>query len=160
MEGRIELLGVCGLYCGACNHYRARFPEGKHLLAKAIQYGWKKKGFTCKGCRSNILYIHPGCAQCTIRECAAGRGLMHCGLCSEFPCDRIKGFQNDGHSHHLDVLLHLKKLKIIGPHLWLDEQEERWKCKCGTPFSWYEEYCNNCGSFLDSYGPLPKKKKT
>ena len=51
------------------------------------------------------------------------------------------------------------KLKKMDPHQWLEEQEKRWKCNCGTPFSWYEEYCNNCGSFLDSYGPLSKKKK-
>ncbi len=63
------LLGVCGLYCGACYHYRASFPEGKHLLKEAVPQGWKVDGFTCQGCRSDSLYVHPGCAQCKIRAC-------------------------------------------------------------------------------------------
>ena len=34
-----ELLGVCGLYCGACDHYPAFLPEGRHLLEAARRQG-------------------------------------------------------------------------------------------------------------------------
>jgi hypothetical protein len=155
VEG-IRLLGVCGLYCGACYHYRASFPEGKHLLEEAAHQGRDLAGFTCQGCRSDVLYVHPGCAQCEIRACAEDKGLIHCGLCAEFPCERIEAFQSDGRVHHRDVLTQLEALKIKGPDQWLAEQSQRWKCECGASFSWYEEFCSNCGAPLASYGPDPR----
>ena len=156
MADRSELLAVCGLYCGACYHHRASFPEGAHLLEAAARRGRELEGFTCRGCRSDILYIHPGCARCDIRACADGRDLLHCGLCPEFPCARLEDFRIDGHIHHLDVLDNLASLKEKGPDRWLAEQERRWTCECGTKFSWYETVCRNCGASLASYGPNPR----
>lgn len=146
------LLGVCGLYCGACYHYRASFSEGGHLLKEAARQGRELEGFTCKGCRSDSLYVHAGCARCEIRACADGRGVVHCGLCPEFPCDRIRAFQSDGRVHHRDVLEHLEELKAKGIDRWLAEQAWRWTCGCGASFSWYEEFCHDCGAPLPSYG--------
>ncbi len=145
------LLGVCGLYCGACYHYRASFPASKHLLEEANRQGRDLRGFTCAGCRSDILYIHPGCAECRIRACAESKNIVHCGLCSEFPCDRIRAFQSDGRIHHLDVISNLEELRAKGPDQRLAEQQQRWICKCGASFSWYEKSCHNCGAVLNSY---------
>jgi hypothetical protein len=150
-----SLLGVCGLYCGACYHYRASFPEAAHLLEEAARRGRPPEGYTCRGCRSDRLYVHPGCARCQIRACADARGLLHCGLCPEFPCDRIRAFQSDGRLHHRPILGQLQELKAQGPERWLAGQVGRWTCTCGTPFSWYEEFCRRCGAPLDSFGPDP-----
>jgi hypothetical protein len=158
MADRSELLAVCGLYCGACYHHLASFPESEHLLEEAARQGRTLEGFTCHGCRSDVLYIHPGCARCAIRACAGGRGALHCGLCTEFPCARLEDFRGDGHIHHLDVLDSLASLKEKGPDRWLAEQEQRWTCECGTKFSWYETICRNCGASLDSYGPYPREQ--
>ena len=155
----IELIGACGLYCGACVHFRASFPEGKHLLEKAIQNGWEKEGYICKGCRSGVHYTHRGCSQCTIRKCTDEIDIAHCGLCPNFPCGILKRFQYDGHAHHLDIMLNLNELKRKGEVAWLKEQGKRWTCRCGEPFSWYEEECRVCGTILDAYGPFPKKNK-
>jgi hypothetical protein len=146
------LLAVCGLYCGACYHYRASFPKGKHLLEAASRQGKSLQGFTCAGCRSNVLYIHPGCAECQIRACAETKGILHCGLCEEFPCDQIRAFQNDGRIHHLDIISNLEALRNKRPDRWLIEQEQRWQCRCGARFSWYETTCHQCGEVLNSYG--------
>ena len=151
MENNLTLLGVCGLYCGACYHYRASFAEGRHLLDEAVRQGRSTEGYICKGCRSHVLYIHPGCLQCEIRVCAEDKKLVHCGLCSEFPCDHLKAFQNDGRIHHRDILANLDRLMEIGPRSWLLEQTQRWECECRSPFSWYEEFCNKCGAPLASY---------
>jgi len=155
-EESSQLLGVCGLYCGACYHYRASFPEGQHLLDQAVRHGWEAEGFTCRGCRSDRLYVHPGCAQCEIRACAERRGLLHCGLCPEFPCRRIETFQGDGRIHHREVLSQLDELCAEGPDRWLADQARRWRCRCGSGFSWYEESCHCCGAALESYGPDPR----
>jgi hypothetical protein len=149
------LLAACGLYCGACYHYRASLPEGKHLLEEEFRRGRKLEGFTCRGCRSDERYVHPDCSQCRIRACADEKSLEHCGLCREFPCDRLQVFQSDGRIHHRDVLVHLDDLKAKGPDRWLTEQAQRWTCGCGTGFSWYEAFCHCCGAPLRSYGSEP-----
>jgi hypothetical protein len=154
----VKLLGVCGLYCGACYHYRASFPEGAHLVEEAARQGRARQGFSCQGCRSDRLYVHPGCALCEFRACAEEKGIVHCGLCAEYPCDRLRAFQSDGRPHHRDVLDNLESLRALGPERWLAEQERRWRCACGALFSWYETHCRRCGAALDSYGPDPRAK--
>jgi len=151
VENNSELIGVCGLYCGACYHYRASFPDGKYLLEEAVRQGTSLDGYICKGCRSEVLYLHPGCSQCAIRSCAKYQHLVHCGVCSKFPCDRIKAFQSDGRIHHLDIWVNLEELRKLVFEQWLAEQAKRWKCECGASFSWYEAVCNQCGSPLSSY---------
>lgn len=144
------LLGACGLYCGACNHYRASYPEGKHLIEKAKQEGRNIEGFTCQGCRSDRLYIHPGCLECQIRNCVEAQGILHCGQCGKLPCEQLLAFINDGHIHHLNLDLQVQRLNSLGTDGWIIEQVRRWMCKCGTPYSWYDETCQSCGASLDS----------
>lgn len=146
-----DLLGACGLYCGACYHYRASTRDGKHLLEEAVRQGRSLEGFTCRGCRSHLLYVHPGCAQCEIRACTDRRGIAHCGLCTEFPCERIWAFRNDGRIHHLETIVQLEQLAAEGPDRWLAAQARRWRCRCGMPFSWYETACHSCGAPVASY---------
>jgi len=145
------LLGVCGLYCGACYHFQASFPENRHLLEDAARKGRDLLGFTCSGCRSSSLYIYAGCAECQLRACAERKQIQHCGLCDEYPCQQLIAFQNDGRVHHLDIQANIAELKELGADRWLAEQELRWKCKCGTSYSLYEKTCHNCGENLNSY---------
>ncbi len=151
-----ELLSACGLYCGACYHYRAAFPEGDHPLGAVRRRGRLTEGFTCRGCRSEQHYAHHGCAQCEIRACADARELVHCGACRDLPCERLRAFRDDGRIHHLDVLENLALLSDLGPDRWLTAEERRWQCtSCGTPFSWYESGCARCGAPVAGYGPDP-----
>ena len=155
MTDAMQRLAACGLFCGACYHYRASLPGGEHLLAEAARRGRPAAGYTCRGCRSGAPYIHPGCAECPIRACADARGLLHCGLCPDLPCERLLAFQNDGRLHHRDVLATLTALRTIGPERVLADQAARWMCSCGSSYSWYEETCSRCGAKLASYGPDP-----
>ena len=149
------LLAACGLYCGACYHYRASFYDDERLLTEAARRGRDPQGFTCQGCHSDVLYIHAGCAHCEIRACADSRGITHCGLCADFPCPRLWAFQSDGRVHHEDILIQLENLRQEGPEKWLAAQAERWTCSCGESYSWYEENCYQCGEPLASYGADP-----
>jgi predicted amidophosphoribosyltransferase len=151
------LLGVCGLYCGACYHYRASFYDPQRLSWEAARRGRAPEGFTCQGCRSDKLYIHAGCAQCEMRACAEQRGILHCGLCAEFPCERLKAFQSDGRAHHKDIFVELEGLRDMGADEWLARQAQRWTCECGEGYNWYEDTCNQCGKPLDSYGTVRAK---
>ncbi len=151
MKPKSPLLATCGLYCGACYHYRAFLSEGKHLLSEAARGGRPLVGFTCQGCHSDRLYIHPGCADCAIRACAHARDVLHCGMCPDFPCKRLKAFQNDGRAHHLDIINNLHDRVKMGDRAWLAAQVQQWQCPCGSGFSWYEDTCPNCGRPLPSY---------
>jgi hypothetical protein len=148
-----ELQGACGLFCGACYHYRAAFPESRHLLETALRQGQPPEGFLCQGCRSDRHYVHPGCAACAVRACADQRQIAHCGLCPDLPCLRLMAFQNDGREHHRDVLANLQDAARIDAAHWLQDQALRWTCRCGASFSWYETSCAQCGAALESYGP-------
>ncbi|MBN2325244.1 MAG: DUF3795 domain-containing protein [Spirochaetes bacterium] len=148
MNGPFRLLGFCGLYCGACNHYRASYSEGSHLYGAG-----DLERFVCRGCRGETALLHEGCDVCGIRLCAEKNGLIHCGRCEEFPCDQLIEFQHDArHIHHLDIVGNLRKIEEKGPSPWLEAQEERWTCECGLCYSWYEVRCNRCGAGLISYG--------
>ena len=59
MELRIDLLGKCGIYCGACRLY---------VLEK------------CEGC---LL----GHKNCLCYKSAVDKGYETCGECPEFPCE-------------------------------------------------------------------------
>ena len=147
-----KLIGVCGLYCGACYHYCAASPDAQHLLDEASRQGCELQGFVCAGCRSDTLYVHPGCSECQIRACADARGLQHCGQCPNLPCSLLSAFQHNGRPHHLDVVKNLRDLMAKGSDSWLAEQRMRWTCGCGARFSWYERSCHLCGVPLNSYG--------
>jgi hypothetical protein len=156
----IKLLGACGLYCGACYHYRASFPEGKHLLEDAARKGKNTEAFTCQGCHGGALYMYSHCTQCKIRICAEEKSLAHCGLCSQYPCEQLKAFQHDGRIHHLDIMDNLAELKTKEPEQWLEKQARQWTCECGTRFSWYETHCHTCGNSLKSYNTTEKEKNS
>ena len=49
-----SLVAYCGLYCGACYHYRASFYDDERLRAEAARRGRDPAGFTCQGCRSEF----------------------------------------------------------------------------------------------------------
>jgi len=141
------LLGVCGLYCGSCSHYKIAQPDGTAFLQ--IKRKEDPQYEECYGCRSKRTTKY--CSDCDLRSCAEKRNLLHCGLCEEYPCANMKEFQLDGKPHHVVVLDNLEHLKRTTPEQWLLEQDKRWKCKCGTRYSWYEAICLNCGSRLPSY---------
>jgi hypothetical protein len=147
------LLAVCGLYCGACYHYRAGQPGGEHLLADEARGGRPLTGYICEGCRSDRLYAHGNCTTCGLRACAESRGLLHCGECPELPCEALLQFQYDGRKHHVEVVSTLREIADVGSDVWLQAQARRWSCpECGTPFSWYERHCHACGAAVPSYG--------
>lgn len=150
---QVMRLAVCGLYCGACYHYRAGQPGGEHLLADEARGGRPLAGYICEGCRSDRLYVHSNCATCELRACAEARGILHCGECADLPCEILLRFQNDGRKHHVNVVATLRKIAGEGTEVWLRAQARRWSCpSCGAPFSWYEVQCHVCGADLPSYG--------
>lgn len=141
MAKRVELVAYCGLYCGACEVYRQVHDQSDRYLeeqAAQLSYGG------CKGCGSDLHSAW--CKECTFRACAKERGVRHCADCREFPCQKIREFDEDGVPHHAGVLASLERLRQAGMERWLEEQRQLWSCReCGSSQQWYSRACTECG---------------
>jgi hypothetical protein len=80
------MMGMCGAYCAAC--------------------GWKEKT-GCPGCQAARGKMFWG--ECAVAACAIGKGLRHCGLCPEVPCETLQGYFD--HPEHGDKGERLANLK-------------------------------------------------
>jgi hypothetical protein len=150
----VELIAYCGLYCGACSFKVASEEQNReHLMGMPPKYDYLKNSPLehCPGCRMDHR-----CGDCAIRDCALGRHLEYCSLCQDFPCDRLKMFNNDGIPHHAESIGNLNLLKQIGAEEWVNLQNEHWKCLCGERYSWYLQKCRKCSS---SHQPTEEMKE-
>ena len=133
----------CGVYCDACSWKRARVEnDERHLSPRGKTLGSIQKQYwlSCPGCR-----VGTHRSDCEFRICAESRNLEHCVNCDEFPCKRHKNFNEDGVQHHANSLSSLNVLKNEGEEAWLEMQEKKWTCSCGTKLSWYLKSCLKCG---------------
>jgi hypothetical protein len=96
---RRKQAAVCGRYCGDC---------------EACLEG------TCCGCGYQLGQTPRG--ECAVYQCCiVERGLAHCGLCVDFPCQVFLS-----HAPPVDVAHHYRALRRraqIGTIAWLEEQE-------------------------------------
>jgi len=163
-KGGENLVAPCGLYCGACPMYIATvLNDDEKIKAMTKQFGGGRANFNredllCEGCLGGGK-LASFCRRCNLRDCAAGKpNVTRCSDCPDFPCSKITSFNNDGMTHHSEVLANLKQLKQMGIKKWTAYEEDRWRCpKCKTNLSWYEEKCSKCGEKRsDRLFPLKK----
>ncbi len=137
-----ELIAYCGLYCGACS-FKVGYDENDRAHIECIPDKYEKFRHMpllfCPGCR-----LDNQCGGCDIKDCAEEKKLDDCSQCDQFPCQKLRAFNNDGIPHHSESIANLKKLRQIGPEKWITLQEKRWKCGCGTRYSWYLKRCKTC----------------
>ena len=80
------MIGMCGAYCGVCE--------------------WKEKT-NCPGCQKSRSKMFWG--ECSVAKCAIEKGLKHCGLCSELPCEKLqRAFDDLEHGDNGERLINLK----------------------------------------------------
>lgn len=149
-----NLVGACGIYCGACDHYLAFQPGHEHLLETEKFKGKNLEDMKCMGCHSDELTPH--CKKCDIRNCARTKDLKSCKNCYDYLCSRVKIFYEDGKKytgakHRLHIIDNNEAVKLLGINAWLVQQQKRWTCKCGMRFSFYETTCIKCNRPLNSY---------
>jgi hypothetical protein len=164
-EGKGELLvAPCGLYCGACPMYLAtQDKDGERFKALMKQFSggnmqFKQEDLLCDGCIANGR-VATFCRKCAIRACAEEKSnVARCSDCSDSPCARITGFNNDGMTHHAEVLANLRQIRAMGMKEWTKHEEDRWRCpQCRTAISWYDAACPKCGAMRsDRLFPLKK----
>ncbi|MHC1564469.1 MAG: DUF3795 domain-containing protein [Candidatus Hecatellaceae archaeon] len=134
IKGR-DLVGCCGIYCGACFAYRRSLSSEagklKELLEKekfdriATAFSWvgsyrdfKRwltwlKRLTCNGCQTG-----GGNPFCAIRRCCQRKGLLSCADCPEMPCRKLDWITRRYRKWNLK---NLERIREAGYQRWLRE---------------------------------------
>ena len=105
-----NLAPVCGLYCGDCDHL----------------------GNPCKGCGNEdgkpFWTTQAGMDVCPLHDCCTNKkGLEHCGLCDELPCEIFLTLRDPALSdEEFNASLQkrqtpLNRRRDIGTDRWLEE---------------------------------------
>ena len=95
-----RIIGSCGIVCTECPAYIARRTGDQELREKTAkewsgQYGAEipASAVDCDGCHASDGVQIGHCAECEIRACSQStHGIENCGLCGDYPCQRITGF--------------------------------------------------------------------
>ncbi len=148
-EKKTKLLGICGVYCGACTTYRAYNDNDRELLNKEERQGIPRDEIYCSGCTSDL--VNEWCSNCYFRECATERRITYCFECEDFPCKRLVDFSKTRPHRTLGLMNH-KQIRETSIQEWLGHQEKRWTCRsCGKKLHWYSRKCPDCGAdFVDA----------
>jgi len=131
-------VGPCGLYCGSCPIYLARFyPKLKAQMAEELHC--KEEEVVCNGCRE----LTEKCwgRHCKIRLCAENQDVQYCRACPQAPCDRVKRLSMG----YWDMPeQQLQELEQMGEGEFLKLMQQRWTCTCGHPISAQSFRCVAC----------------
>lgn len=128
-------IAYCGLFCGGCGGLQDTVKAGKTTDG-------------CLGCKSNVLGGH--CAKCKVRACAMERKVVNCGVCDDYPCEKIAEYHNDEKEGTYMAIArkNSEDFRYFGGEIheeWAERQLKRWSCpKCGTPFHFRSDSCPKC----------------
>ena len=152
-----NLVGKCGLYCGACTIYRAYRDGGAYLQGRAQRFKCAPEKVRCEGCMA--LTPDSWGYECKIVQCLRNKGFEFCYQCGEYienSCEKFgklaQGYLKDG----VDLRANLDRIKKGQTEAWLRESEARFKCpECGKPLSVgaIVTKCYHCGTDLSHNKP-------
>ena len=94
-----KMIAYCGLVCTECPAYIATQADDMERLER-VAAQWSEEfnapittAFClCDGCLSDSERLCGHCAECEIRACAIGRGVINCAHCNDYGCEKITGF--------------------------------------------------------------------
>jgi hypothetical protein len=98
MDDRI--IGSCGIVCTECPAFIARRTDDQALREKTAKEWSEQYGavipveeINCDGCHASDGVQISHCGECDIRRCCQGvHGLENCGLCGDYPCEKVEKF--------------------------------------------------------------------
>jgi len=93
------MIAFCGLICTECPVHEATQKDDDVLRAKTARkwnnhFGWNLTpiDINCDGCLTVGGRIFGYCSDCEIRTCARDRGMVNCGHCPEYACEKLEAF--------------------------------------------------------------------
>lgn len=150
-----NLAGRCGLYCGACEIYRAYKEAGKLRMDVARRHKCMPAEVKCEGCRA-VHIVGWGRAEkwgrnCIILACLKTKNLETCGDCDRISaCQKLAVLVEEYEPLGMDLKANLRAMRELRLETWLDQQDARWRCQgCGEPavVSADVQRCHKCGAY-------------
>jgi hypothetical protein len=94
-----RLIAYCGIACAECGAYKALQNNDQALRektaaewTKAYNFSFTPEMINCTSCKGDGVQVGH-CSQCEVRKCAIEKGVVNCGVCSEFKtCKTINDF--------------------------------------------------------------------
>jgi hypothetical protein len=94
-----EMIAYCGLDCSRCptflatqNDDDAARAETAALYAEQFGLVFQPEDINCDGCRALAGKQIGYCRVCEIRQCCLKKGLEHCVICEQEPCEKLLKF--------------------------------------------------------------------
>ena len=149
-----KLIAACGLYCGACEMYRAVHDKDEAKIDRLVKAfnaaGFKvtREDIECDGCLAGGR-LTPWCKECTMKNCPEHKNDN--GICSpeckDFPCKTLSDFSRERWTHHHETVDNLRRLHEMGLTKHAEEEGKRWLCpQCHKSVTWFERACASCGA--------------
>jgi rubrerythrin len=146
----LDVVGRCGIYCGACPIYRGtRGDKQAHAFARDV---WKTpiNRMTCDGCHNLKPESHG--IDCPRRECMNKKDLEYCSECTQYDdrtCKKFEEFERYFNKRGESLRDNLSRIRSGDVDAWLEKQVAKWSCRyCGVPTFWEEKKCPSCGKPL------------
>jgi len=142
-----NLVGRCGLYCGACSIYRAYKNDREYRNRLAERFKCPPEKVRCEGCQT----LTPECweNECEIVQCTSAKGFSFCYECPQFDgklCEKFERLAEGYLEDNVDLRANLARIKSGQVEAWLKESRERFKCPhCGKPLPTGSTKCYRCG---------------
>jgi hypothetical protein len=148
---KMALVGKCGLYCGACDIYRAQRDDQEWRRRMAEFFKCAPEKVACEGCGA----LTPTCwsFDCEMVKCLKDKGYDFCYQCKDFDektCEKFEEIWNRYLKETgFDLRQSLLEIKRGNTVKWLEECERRYTCPhCGKPTAIGSEKCHHCGKKL------------
>jgi len=145
-----NLIGRCGLYCGACTIYRAYKDNGDFQKRVAAYFKCPPEKVRCEGCQS--LTSECWGNDCKIVQCTKDKGFSFCYECQQFEdksCSKYNELAQRYLEDNIDARANLAKIKAGQTDEWIVQSKERFKCPhCGRPLPEGYKNCYHCGKEL------------
>jgi hypothetical protein len=142
-----NLVGKCGLYCGACGIYRAQRDSEEWRGRIASKYNCGSDQVRCNGCGD--LTSECWGNGCKIVLCTRAKGVDYCHECREYQSDNCEKFRDLSSSYlkaGVDLKNNLTHIKEGRIEEWLQESQKKFTCKsCGKPVAVWNTNCHHCG---------------
>jgi len=142
-----DLVGRCGLYCGACTIYRAERDDQEWRGRIAERYKIPAEKVRCQGC--GALTGNCWGNECKFVKCLNGKGYKYCYECSDYEnrnCQIFEEFlKNYLEEDGVDLRKNLTMIKAGEMDEWLKLSKEFYTCKfCGKPIVVGARKCHHC----------------